>query len=49
MKKKVIAPGEFTKMKVSLNLKHIKRHRTARIYIVTNDPAHPKEVITVNL
>lgn len=49
LKKKVIAPGEFTKMKVSLNLKHVKKHRSARIYIVTNDPAHPKEVITVNL
>lgn len=49
LKKKEVQPGEFTKMKISLNVKHIKRHRTARVYLITNDPKHPKEVITVNL
>lgn len=49
LKKKEIKPGEFTKMKISLNLKHVKKHRSARVYLITNDPKRPKEVITINL
>ncbi len=50
MKKKEIKPGESTKMKITLNMEHAGiNDKTARIYLVTNDPDHPKEVITINI
>lgn len=49
LKSKTIKPGEDTKLKVTVNTKHVKRHRTFRVYIITNDPKHPKEVITIKV
>lgn len=46
---KSIEPGEKTKLKVTVQSKHSKRHHTRRIYIITNDPNKLKEVITVKL
>lgn len=46
---KVIKPGELAKLRITVKPKYAKRSRSGRIYIVTNDPNNPKEVVKVNL
>lgn len=46
---KVIKPGTMARLKIKVNPKHAGRNKVGRVYIITNDPNRPKEVITVKL
>ena len=46
--KKVLAPGESIKMKVTLMAKYLGQSKSQpRVLLITNDPKHPKEIVTV--
>ena len=46
--KKVLAPGERIKMKVTLMAKYLGQSKSQpRVLLITNDPKHPKEIVTV--
>lgn len=48
LKKRVLKPGESTKMKVTVLAKNLSRVRgTQRILMITNDPQHPKITVRV--
>lgn len=46
--KKVLAPGESIKMKVTLMAKYLGESKSQpRVLLITNDPKRPKEIVTV--
>lgn len=48
LKKRVLKPGESTKMKVTVLARNLSRVRgTQRILMITNDPQHPKITVRV--
>lgn len=48
LKKTVLAPGESTRLRVSVTKKNIGRHRRRlRLLLITNDPAQPKTEINI--
>ena len=48
LKKRVLKPGQSTKMKITVYADNLKRVKgTSRILMITNDPAHPKISIRV--
>ena len=51
LKKQVLAPGKSTKMYISVNAKYLRSNakRTPRVLMITNDPKHPKNEITIKV
>ena len=48
LKKHILAPGETTKMKITVMAKNIGRTKgTPRILMITNDPKHPMVTVKV--
>lgn len=48
LKKTVLAPGESTRLRVSVTKRNIGKHRRhLRLLLITNDPIHPK--VTINI
>lgn len=48
LKKTVLAPGESTRLRVSVTKRNIGKHRRhLRLLLITNDPTHPK--VTINI
>lgn len=50
LKKRVLKPGESTKMKITAYGKYLKRVKgTPRVLMITNDPNNPKVIVRVNV
>ncbi len=50
LSKRLLAPGETTRLKVSVNRDELLRQRTRpRVLMITNDPSRPKVLISVNV
>lgn len=49
LRKSTLAPGEFTRLQITLEKKDLKKKRDLRILLISNDPVHPKSVITLNV
>ncbi len=49
LKKRELAPGKKTKMKITVEGSHLKDLKSVpRILLITNDPENPKVMIKVN-
>ncbi len=45
-----IGPGETAKLKVTVLAKYLKKAKSRpRVLLITNDPAHSKEILTVKV
>lgn len=50
LKKRSLAPGESTKMKITAVAKYLKNARSnPRVLMITNDPVHPKVIISTKI
>ena len=50
LSKRSLSPGETTKMKITALAEYLKKARSnPRVLIITNDPVHPKVIISTKV
>lgn len=49
LRKSTLAPGEHTRLRITLEKKNLKKKKQFRILLISNDPVHPKSIIQLQL
>ena len=49
LRKSNLAPGEHTRLRITLEKKNLKKKRQLRVMLISNDPVHPKSVIKLKI
>lgn len=48
LRKSTLAPGEYTRLRVTLDKRNLKKDKPLRVLLISNDPVHPKTEINLN-
>jgi len=49
LRKSTLAPGEHTRLRITLEKKNLKKRRQFRVLLISNDPVHPKSTIQLKV
>lgn len=49
LRKSTLAPGEHTRLRITLDKKDLKKKKQSRILLISNDPVHPKTIIELKI
>ena len=49
LRKSTLAPGEHTRLRITLDKNALKKKRQLRILLISNDPVHPKAIIKLKI
>lgn len=49
LRKSTLAPGEHTRLRITLEKKNLRKKGQLRILLISNDPVHPKSIIKLNV
>lgn len=49
LRKSTLAPGEHTRLRITVEKKNLKKKKQFRILLISNDPVHPKSIIQLKV